>query len=37
MKDDIEKILDFWFGEIKDGLTVEDRNEFWFDGCLMPN
>ena len=30
---EIEKILDFWFGEIKDGLTVEDRNKFWF----MPN
>jgi uncharacterized protein (DUF924 family) len=29
----IEKILDFWFGEIKDGLTTEDRNKFWF----MPN
>jgi len=29
----IKEILDFWFGEIKDGLTVEDRNEFWF----MPN
>ena len=30
---EIERILDFWFGEIKDGLTVEDRNKFWF----MPN
>ena len=29
----IKAILDFWFGEIKDGLTVEDRNKFWF----MPN
>jgi uncharacterized protein (DUF924 family) len=27
---DIERILKFWFGEITDGLTVEDRNEFWF-------
>jgi len=27
---DIDKILDFWFGEIRDGLCVEDRNEFWF-------
>lgn len=26
----IKAILDFWFGEIKDGLTVEDRNKFWF-------
>ena len=30
---EIERILDFWFGEIKDGLNVEDRNKFWF----MPN
>lgn len=29
----LKAILDFWFGEIKDGLTVEDRNKFWF----MPN
>ncbi len=29
----IKAILDFWFGEIKDGLIVEDRNKFWF----MPN
>jgi len=29
----IKTILDFWFGEIKDGLIVEDRNKFWF----MPN
>ncbi len=27
---DIEQILSFWFGEIKGGLTVQDRNEFWF-------
>ena len=26
----IEQILNFWFGKIKDGLTVEDRNKFWF-------
>ncbi len=30
---EIEQILHFWFGEMKDGLTLEDRNEFWF----MPN
>ncbi len=30
---EIENILDFWFGQIRDGLTVEDRNSFWF----MPN
>lgn len=27
---EVDKILDFWFGEIRDGLCVEDRNEFWF-------
>jgi len=30
---EINTILDFWFGEIKDGFTIEDRNGFWF----MPN
>lgn len=27
---EVDKILDFWFGEIRDGLCVDDRNEFWF-------
>ena len=26
----IREILDFWFGETRDGLTVDDRSEFWF-------
>ncbi len=30
---EINIILDFWFGEIRDGFTIEDRNGFWF----MPN
>ena len=25
-------ILDFWFGEIQDGWTVEDRSALWFGG-----
>ena len=25
-------ILEFWFGEIQDGWTVEDRNALWFGG-----
>ncbi|HSG30706.1 MAG TPA: DUF924 family protein [Thermodesulfobacteriota bacterium] len=29
----IEYVLDFWFGDIRDGLIVENRNDFWF----MPN
>ncbi|NIP39796.1 MAG: DUF924 domain-containing protein [Candidatus Dadabacteria bacterium] len=33
MDTDIGEILNFWFGEIKDGLTEQDRNSFWF----MPN
>lgn len=27
---EIGEIIEFWFGEIRDGLCVEDRNEFWF-------
>lgn len=27
---EIQKILKFWFGEIRDGLCVEDRNDLWF-------
>lgn len=25
-------VLDFWFGEIRDGWTVEDRSALWFGG-----
>ncbi len=26
----VTEILDFWFGKIRDGWTVEDRGKFWF-------
>ncbi|MBN4048995.1 DUF924 domain-containing protein [archaeon AH-315-M20] len=28
--DNITKILDFWFGEIKDGFTKENRGKLWY-------
>ena len=28
-----EDVLDFWFGEIRDGWTAEDRNKLWFGGA----
>jgi len=27
---DVDKILDFWFGEIKDGFTKESRGKLWY-------
>ena len=27
---DLQKILEFWFGEIENGFCIEDRDEFWF-------
>lgn len=30
--DNITNILDFWFGDIKDGFTVENRGKLWYMG-----
>ncbi len=30
MEQEIKEVIDFWFGEIRDGFTVEDRSSFWF-------
>ncbi|MGI9304852.1 MAG: DUF924 family protein [Gammaproteobacteria bacterium] len=30
MQRDIDRVLDFWFGELRDGSTVEDRSKLWF-------
>jgi len=30
--DNITKILDFWFGEIKDGFTKESKGKLWYMG-----
>ena len=27
---DYEEILDYWFGEVKDGLTIENRGQLWY-------
>ena len=32
MHKEINKILDFWFGEIKDGFTVGNRGKLWYMG-----
>ncbi len=32
MNQDIHNILDYWFGEIKNGTTVENRSRLWFGG-----
>jgi len=32
MNKEINKILDFWFGEIKDGFTKESRGKLWYMG-----
>lgn len=32
MNPDIHNILDYWFGEIKNGTTIENRNQLWFCG-----
>lgn len=32
MNQDMHNILDYWFGEIKNGTTVENRSRLWFGG-----
>lgn len=32
MNQDIHTILDYWFGELKNGTTVENRSQLWFGG-----